>query len=501
MVARSTCCRAKAARPTRFPKYFPLGDVRLALHYRFEPGATDDGVTLDVPLHLLKALDPARLSWLVPGFVEDKATGADPRPAEGAAAQLRAGAGFRARVRARRTRKPTADALDGRARALPAHAPPARRCRRSISTPAALPPHLRMNLRLLDRRRRRQRAGDSRDLARCAALRRARRDGLRRARRRAPGARRACCVSRRRRSRRMVPGAAGVPAYPGAGGRGRAASALRVFAEPRRGARRARARRARAAADRAGRQGAAGAPAVAGVAQAGLAVRGDRIRGAARARPSSDAARRPRRRRSTRCADGLDDDPRPRRLRRARREAVAAQLFAEAMRGCSWPKRSWRAVAERARRSSNRKLMGWASGNLDDMRAHLAALVQPGFLRDDAGRSCWPSSRATCKALVAARRARAARSAEGPGADAGAPALRRRAARPRARPRRRARRGRHSARTWRNCACRCSRRNWARAGRCRTSGWRQRAGALSWIRRSSGCCAGCPAPCARRWLT
>ena len=58
----------------RFPKYFPLGDARLALHYRFEPGAADDGVTLDVPLHLLKALDATRLGWLVPGLVEEKAT-------------------------------------------------------------------------------------------------------------------------------------------------------------------------------------------------------------------------------------------------------------------------------------------------------------------------------------------------------------------------------------------------------------------------------------------
>src|SRR5688572_2304595 len=58
----------------RFPKYFPLGDVRLALHYRFEPGHPEDGVTLDVPLHLLQALDPSRLGWLVPGLVEEKAT-------------------------------------------------------------------------------------------------------------------------------------------------------------------------------------------------------------------------------------------------------------------------------------------------------------------------------------------------------------------------------------------------------------------------------------------
>jgi len=58
----------------RFPSFLPLGDARLALHYRFEPGHADDGVTLDVPLHLLPALDAARLSWLVPGLVEEKAT-------------------------------------------------------------------------------------------------------------------------------------------------------------------------------------------------------------------------------------------------------------------------------------------------------------------------------------------------------------------------------------------------------------------------------------------
>lgn len=58
----------------RFPKFLPLGDARLALHYRFEPGHAEDGVTLDVPLHLLPALDAARLTWLVPGLVEEKAT-------------------------------------------------------------------------------------------------------------------------------------------------------------------------------------------------------------------------------------------------------------------------------------------------------------------------------------------------------------------------------------------------------------------------------------------
>ncbi|MFF5523411.1 ATP-dependent RNA helicase HrpA, partial [Streptomyces coeruleorubidus] len=57
----------------RFPPYLQLGQARLAVRYRFEPGAPDDGMTLAVPLHLLNALDPAQLSWLAPGFVADKA--------------------------------------------------------------------------------------------------------------------------------------------------------------------------------------------------------------------------------------------------------------------------------------------------------------------------------------------------------------------------------------------------------------------------------------------
>lgn len=57
-----------------FPKYLNMGKSQLAFHYCFNPGAEDDGVTLDVPLHLLNALDASRITWLVPGFVEEKAT-------------------------------------------------------------------------------------------------------------------------------------------------------------------------------------------------------------------------------------------------------------------------------------------------------------------------------------------------------------------------------------------------------------------------------------------
>ena len=65
---------AEQSQAALFPKYFQMGNSQLSLHYCFNPGADDDGVTLDVPLHLLNALDASRISWLVPGLLEEKAT-------------------------------------------------------------------------------------------------------------------------------------------------------------------------------------------------------------------------------------------------------------------------------------------------------------------------------------------------------------------------------------------------------------------------------------------
>ena len=132
-----------------FPDYYVLGSNRLALHYSFAPGQADDGVTLDVPIHLLNALDESRLSWLVPGLVEEKA-----------AALIRALPKTLRRnyvpapdfARAFRQAFPEADAdaLEG---AL------ARFLTRSTGAPvsaldfreAVLEPHLQINLRLADR--------------------------------------------------------------------------------------------------------------------------------------------------------------------------------------------------------------------------------------------------------------------------------------------------------------------------------------------------------------
>lgn len=146
----------------RFPKFWPLAETRLRLHYAFEPGQDADGVTLEVPLHLLSALDEARLTWLVPGFVEDKATAL----IRGLPKSLRRNfvpAPDFGRAFAEAFPQPGGDSLIGElARFL-------RRLTGAEIQPvdfdhAAIPEHLRMNLRLLARDGRKILA-ESRDLA------------------------------------------------------------------------------------------------------------------------------------------------------------------------------------------------------------------------------------------------------------------------------------------------------------------------------------------------
>jgi ATP-dependent helicase HrpA len=51
-----------------FPPVWRQGDQRLNLSYRFEPGAEDDGVTVQVPLPLLARLNSYGFDWQVPGL-------------------------------------------------------------------------------------------------------------------------------------------------------------------------------------------------------------------------------------------------------------------------------------------------------------------------------------------------------------------------------------------------------------------------------------------------
>jgi ATP-dependent helicase HrpA len=53
--------------PTAFPDEIVIAGRSYAVSYRFEPGADDDGATIEVPLALLPALPAGLLAWGVPG--------------------------------------------------------------------------------------------------------------------------------------------------------------------------------------------------------------------------------------------------------------------------------------------------------------------------------------------------------------------------------------------------------------------------------------------------
>ena len=54
-----------------YPPTWRQGDLELALSYRFEPGAPDDGVTVTIPLALLNQVDADDFAWQVPGLRAD----------------------------------------------------------------------------------------------------------------------------------------------------------------------------------------------------------------------------------------------------------------------------------------------------------------------------------------------------------------------------------------------------------------------------------------------
>jgi ATP-dependent helicase HrpA len=58
--------------PEAFPDTLQIEGNPLALTYRYEPGADDDGVTVVVPRDLLGMISEADLEWLVPGMLEEK---------------------------------------------------------------------------------------------------------------------------------------------------------------------------------------------------------------------------------------------------------------------------------------------------------------------------------------------------------------------------------------------------------------------------------------------
>jgi ATP-dependent helicase HrpA len=58
----------------RFPDSIELGDLHLPLRYVFQPGASDDGVTVTAPVRVLQGLPSDPFEWLVPGMLTEKVT-------------------------------------------------------------------------------------------------------------------------------------------------------------------------------------------------------------------------------------------------------------------------------------------------------------------------------------------------------------------------------------------------------------------------------------------
>ncbi|MEN5209060.1 ATP-dependent RNA helicase HrpA [Stenotrophomonas terrae] len=368
----------------RYPKYFPLGDARLAMHYRFEPGSEEDGVTLDVPLHLLNALDPARLSWLAPGFVADKAS-ALIRSLPKAMRRNYVPAPDFGRAFAEAWLQPSADDIRGELARFLSKATGAVVAATDFDVDA-LEPHLRMNLRLFEvtqaARRDKETATSekagmkllamSRDLDALRA-----RFGERAGSAFAARAGAALAAEGLREFPAIaipeqVPGEAGVPAYPALVDTGDAA-ALRIFAD-------------RNEAALAHPQG------VRRLLEIALA---DKLKHARKQLPVSpktgllyaaiesqerlrgdlvDAAL------NAVLADGLDAIRTPEAFQQRCADA-GKRLFGEAMERLKLAESILGLVGE-LKPQLESPLMGWARGNLDDMQAQLAGLVHAGFLRE-----------------------------------------------------------------------------------------------------------------------
>lgn len=135
--------------PEEFPDNLVVERLELPLEYHFEPGADQDGITVVVPVAGLGQLAPERLGWLVPGLLEQKVEAmirALPKnvrrnliPVPDTAREVASNLRFAEGDLLGQVRK----LLSAKAgEAIPAE----------LFDPAKLPPHLRMNVRVVDER-------------------------------------------------------------------------------------------------------------------------------------------------------------------------------------------------------------------------------------------------------------------------------------------------------------------------------------------------------------
>ena len=138
---------AAAVTAQAFPDSLQVGATSLPLEYRFDPGETDDGLTLVVPAPLINQVSPDRCDRLVPGLLPEliaallrglpkawrKLLVPIPDTAERLAACLRP------------ADRPLLQALGEEVKAMTGHQIP-----EEAWDPAAVPAHLRMKFRLVD---------------------------------------------------------------------------------------------------------------------------------------------------------------------------------------------------------------------------------------------------------------------------------------------------------------------------------------------------------------
>src|SRR5690606_24751240 len=132
---------------SQFPEQLQLDRTALPLEYRFEPGEPLDGITITVPRDGLATLQQSELDWLVPGLLEEKVLAlirSLPKqvrrnfvPAPDAARRITA-----------RLQFGSGPLLPALAAALSADA--GERITPDMFRVETLPPHLRMNVRVVD---------------------------------------------------------------------------------------------------------------------------------------------------------------------------------------------------------------------------------------------------------------------------------------------------------------------------------------------------------------
>lgn len=63
---------ADAVTEVSYPDVLAINQIELPLSYQFEPGHESDGVSIDIPLHVLNQIDEYHLQQLVPGMLNEK---------------------------------------------------------------------------------------------------------------------------------------------------------------------------------------------------------------------------------------------------------------------------------------------------------------------------------------------------------------------------------------------------------------------------------------------